>query len=360
MAVISVINQKGGCGKTTTSVNVSTGLVRRGYRVLLVDMDPQGHSTLGLGFDPDALTQTVFDVIDTREQDVPLSTVALQPAERLTLLPSNVALSSFEQSMAGKAWRESRLAKVLFKVKNQYDYIIIDCPPSLGLLTVNALLASTHVIVPIDSGFYSLSGVKKLRETVEMLRSKVQHELNIKHVITFYDSKSTFNKDFLSDLHKIVGLESLFKQKIRRSMKFDASQRQGRSVIDLGSKRCGVAFRDYLNLTQEIVEWTKTARNFRLRSLRTTNKTEVRRQMVRAINMAYRGEARDVKIAGAFNDWQPLPLQKNKNGQWETAIELNPGQYEYKFIVDGNWITDPNNAKVEIRNNIVNSVLVVK
>ncbi|MDR1324178.1 MAG: AAA family ATPase, partial [Candidatus Margulisbacteria bacterium] len=216
MTVISVINQKGGCGKTTTSVNVSTGLARRGYRVLLVDMDPQGHSTLGLGFNPDSFERTVFDVIDSRELEVPLSTAAVSVTGRLTLLPANVLLSTFEQSMAGKAWRESRLARALGKVKNQYDYIIIDCPPSLGLLTVNALLASSHVIVPIDSGFYALSGLQKLQETAAMLKNKAQHELNIKHVITFYDNKSTFNKDFQEDLQKITSAENLFKQKIRR------------------------------------------------------------------------------------------------------------------------------------------------
>jgi chromosome partitioning protein len=360
MAVISVINQKGGCGKTTTSVNLATGLVKRGYRVLLADMDPQGHSTLGLGFNPDSLRQTVFDVIDAREQDTPLSTVTLEVAGRLTLLPANVFLSAFEQSMSGKAWRESRLAKALFKVKNQYDHIIIDCPPSLGLLTVNALLASTHVIVPVDSGFYSLSGVKKLRETVEMLKSKVHHDLDIKHVITFYDSKSSFNKDFMGDLKKFVGQNNLFKTKIRRSIKFNISQRLGKSVIELGSKRCGVAFRDYYDLTQEVIDWTKSVQNFRISFLRAGNKTAVRSRTVRSVNLAYKGYGRDVRLAGVFNNWQPAPMHKNQDGTWAAAMELDPGQYEYKFVVDGSWITDPDNERVEVKNNIINSVLVVK
>lgn len=360
MAVISVINQKGGCGKTTTSVNLATGLVKRGYRVLLVDMDPQGHSTLGLGFEPDSLRQTVFDVIDAREHDVPLSTVTLEVADRLTLLPANVFLSAFEQSMSGKAWRESRLAKALFKIKNQYDHILIDCPPSLGLLTVNALLASTHVIVPIDSGFYSLSGVKKLKETVDMLKSKVHHDLEIKHVITFYDSKSSCNKDFFNDLKKVVGPSSLFKQKIRRSIKFNISQRLGKSVIELGSKRCGIAFSDYYNLTQEVIDWTKSIQNFRINFLRTNNKTAVRSRNVRSVSLDYKGNGREVQVAGVFNNWQPVPMHKNKDGKWSTAMELDPGHYEYKFVVDGNWITDPENERVEVKNNIVNSVLVVK
>ncbi|GBR76432.1 putative AAA family ATPase [Candidatus Termititenax persephonae] len=358
MAAISVINQKGGCGKTTTSVNIATGLARRGYRVLLVDMDPQGHSTLGLGCNPDSLERTIFDVIDERAENTPLSAVIVPLTERLTLAPSNVLLSAFEQSLAGKAGRESRLTNALAKVKNQYDYLIIDCPPSLGLLTVNALLASSHVIVPIDSGFYSLAGVQKLRETIQMLRVKAQHELDIRHVITFYDHKSTFNKEFEEDLQKIIGEENLFKQRIRRSIKFNSSQRRGKSVIDLGSKRCGVAFRDYLNLTQEIIDWTKLSWGFRKRA-RLTTKTEMRRQLVRAINLAYHGEARDVKVAGVFNNWRPEPMQKNQTGAWETAIELNPGQYEYKFIVDGQWVTDPANTNVKIKNNIANSVLVV-
>ena len=355
MAVISIINQKGGCGKTTTSVNLSTGLVKRGYRVLLVDMDPQGHATLGLGFNPDSIRQTIFDVIDSRDQELALSAILLDIDDRFQLAPANVFLSAFEQSMAGKAWRESRLAKVLFKVKSQYDYIILDCPPSLGLLTVNALLASTHVIVPIDSGFYALSGVKKLKETLDMLKNKVNHALEVCHLVTFFDTKSPFNKDFLSDMKLVVG-DAMFKQKIRRSIKFNISQRLGKTVIELGSKKCGIAYHDYFNLTNEVIQWAKGAQNYKITMLR-SNKTAVRTRDVKSINFVFPGEAQEVHIAGAFNNWQPLPMKRN-DGVWEASLKLQPGLYEYKFKVDGSWMLDPGNDVTRTNeHSIVNSVV---
>jgi chromosome partitioning protein len=264
MAIISIINQKGGCGKTTTAVNIATGLARSGFRVLLVDMDPQGHATLGLGLSPDKLKKTIFDLLEHREKEVDTATVLLQPLKRLTLAPANVFLSAFEQSMAGKPSRESRLAMVLAKIKNRYDHIIIDCPPSLGLLTINSLLASSHAVIPIDSGFYALSGVKKLEETIEMLRKKVNHSIELRHVITFYDTKSSFNKDFLSDLRKMVGTESIFESRIRRSIKFNISQRLGCSVMDMGSKKGGIAYKDYYRLIKEVIDWTRKSSNYRI------------------------------------------------------------------------------------------------
>ncbi len=278
MAIVSIINQKGGCGKTTTSVNLATGLAKNGYRVLLIDMDPQGHSTLGLGLNPDSLKQTIFDVLEERTKETSFSAIVKQISKRLILAPSNVFLSVFEQSMAGKPWRESRLAKVLSKEKNKYDYIVIDCPPSLGLLTINALLASSHAIIPIDSGFYALSGVKKLEETVNMLRKKIAHSIELKHLITFYDTKSSFNKDFISDLKKMISDNSLFYSKIRRSIKFNVSQRLGRSVMDMGSKKGGIAFKDYYKLIQEVIEWTKHSSNYRIAMLDPSiSKTAVRK-----------------------------------------------------------------------------------
>lgn len=281
MAIVSIINQKGGCGKTTTAVNLATGLARSGFRVLLIDMDPQGHATLGLGVSPDTLKKTIFDVLEQREKEIDINTVLLQPLRRLTLAPANVFLSAFEQSMAGKPWRESRLAMVLSKIKNRYDHVIIDCPPSLGLLTINSLLASSHAIIPIDSGFYALSGVKKLTETIEMLRKKVNHSIELRHVITFYDTKSSFNKDFLSDLRKIVGTESIFESRIRRSIKFNISQRIGASVMDMGSKKGGIAYKDYYRLVKEVVEWTRKSSNYRI-SLMNIAKLEQKKSAAKA------------------------------------------------------------------------------
>lgn len=284
MAIISIINQKGGCGKTTTAVNLATGLARSGYRVLLIDMDPQGHATLGLGINPDTLKRTIFDVLEQREKEVSIDSIILPFGKRLTIAPANVFLSAFEQSMAGKPWRESRLALVLSKIKNRYDHIIIDCPPSLGLLTINSLLASSHAIIPIDSGFYALSGVKKLEETIDMLRKKVNHTIELHHVITFYDTKSSFNKDFLSDLRKMVGDSLIFDTKIRRSIKYNISQRLGKSVMDMGSKKGGVAFKDYFRLIKEVIDWTKKSSNYRI-SLIDMKKTVQKKTTARAVKV---------------------------------------------------------------------------
>lgn len=277
MAIISVINQKGGCGKTTTAVNLATGFAKKGFSVLLIDMDPQAHATLGLGINPDKLKKSMFDLLNDDNNKIKFSNIIVKISKRFDVAPANVVLSVLEQALAGKDGRELRLSSVLAKVKNQYDKIVIDCPPSLGLLTINSLLASSHAIVPIDSGFYALAGVAKLEETIAMLRKKTAHQIKVGHLITFYDIKSTFNKDFRRDLADMIGETRLFACKIRRSIKFNISQRIGISVIDMGSKKGGIAYKDYNELVKEIASWTKDVSNYRIRLFKKITKTELRR-----------------------------------------------------------------------------------
>jgi len=356
--VISVINQKGGCGKTTTSSNVAMGLWKNGYKVLAIDMDPQGHLSLGLGYRPDLLDNTVLNILESENGNYDFNEVAIEVAENLFLLPSNVSLSTFEQKYAGKAWRESRLSKALNKIQSKFDYIIIDAPPSLGLLTINSLLSSNYSIIPIDTGFYALEGVKRLQETIGMLKRHVDHNIDYKGLITFYEKKSEFAKEFEQDILKTLSGKML-NSRIRRSMKYNKTQRMGKTVIEFGSRKGGIAFHDYKDLVAEIIEWTTNDKIGMLK--KATSKTVVRANMLKPVSFRMKDDvkARDVFIAGEFNDWAPIPLNK-RNGSWEKSLNLKPGKYDYKYIINGNWVLDPGNDIVNEKNGILNSVLEVK
>jgi hypothetical protein len=157
---------------------------------------------------------------------------------------------------------------------------------------------------------------------------------------------------------KLVVGDSMFKQKVRRSIKFNISQRLGKTVIELGSKKCGIAYQDYFNLTNEVIQWAKGAQNYKITMLR-SNKTAIRTRDVKSVNFIFTGEAQEVMVAGAFNNWQPLPM-KHVDGVWETSLKLQPGEYQYKFIVDGSWMLDPgNDATLVNEQSIVNSVISV-
>jgi len=171
MRTISIVNHKGGCGKTTTAINTSAAFAALGYRVLLIDLDPQAHATIGLGLNPDSFNRTIYDAITNVH--VPISTVVTNTSiERLDLAPCNVFLASAELELLGTPGSQLHLAGALTTVSDKYDFCIIDCPPALALLTINALVASTDVIAPVQVHYYPLEGLKQLLEAVRILRER--------------------------------------------------------------------------------------------------------------------------------------------------------------------------------------------
>jgi chromosome partitioning protein len=171
MRTIAVANQKGGCGKTTTAVNLAAGLAYLGNQVLLIDLDPQAHATLGVGRDPESMDKTIYDALTNAQ--IPLSRVIVTTnVKGLNLSPSNILLSGVEFELASQQGREYVLSRQISYVNGSYDICVIDCSPSLSLLTLNALVASTDVIIPVQTHYYALEGLRQLLETIQIVKER--------------------------------------------------------------------------------------------------------------------------------------------------------------------------------------------
>jgi len=355
MAVISIINQKGGCGKTTTAINLSASLAANQKKVLLVDMDPQGHASLGLGINSDNRS-TIFDALDF-DTDKPLKELTTKLSSNFHLVPSNIFLSALEQKLAGRAGRENRLRDKLATLRKSYDYIIVDCPPSLGLLTINALICSDRLIIPVDVSVFSLHGIEKLQETIIMLKNKLGHRLEIFGLATIFDQRTNFAKTFLDKIRETFG-RNLFRTIIPRTIKLREAVDTGVSIIDYdASSKGGQA---YLNLAAEILKMDKQKPG-KLFASKTKKAAAAKEKEVSFIFP--KTEAKVVQIAGEFNNWDPAKtsLKKDKQNRWTTSFPLKAGSYQYKYVVDGEWVTDPSNQQVaETEIGGTNSIITVK
>ncbi len=250
MKTIAVVNQKGGCGKTTSAVNLSVAFAETGRRVLLVDLDPQGHATMGMGFDPDAFEETVYDgLINPR---IPLTRVAVSTeVAGLDLLPSNVGLAGAELHLQNVLGKELILGEWLRTVAHFYDMCVIDCPPSLGLLMLNALVASTDVIIPVQVHFYAFEGLKRLLETVRLLKERF-HPCSARTlglVLTFVEDRLRYTRMIQMKLRELFG-ELVFDTVIHKTIRLVEAPDAGKSIFTFapGSK----AAAEYTMLAEEI------------------------------------------------------------------------------------------------------------
>lgn len=248
--VLAMCNQKGGVGKTTSTINLGAALVEYGRRVLLVDFDPQGALSVGLGVQPHELDQTVYNAIMERSvssQDVLHKT----SIDGMDLLPSNIDLSAAEVQLVAEVGREHTLMRVLKPLINEYDYVLVDCQPSLGLLTVNALTAADGVIIPLECEFFSLRGVALLMDTIEKVRERLNPDLGITGILaTMFDPRTLHSKEVMARVVEAFG-ETVFDTVINRTVRFPETTVAGEPITKWAPKSSGAVA--YRQLAREVI-----------------------------------------------------------------------------------------------------------
>ena len=247
--IISIINQKGGVGKSTTAVNLAAALGELGKEVLIVDFDPQGNSTSGLGIEKEELEQCVYDAL---LNDVLADKLLIQAnCNNVTVIPATIQLAGAEIELVSAMARETRLKELLEPVQENYDFVFIDCPPSLGLLTINALTAADSVLIPIQCEYYALEGVTKLLESMRMVKSKINKGLEVFGVLlTMYDSRTSLANQVVDEVKQYFG-DKVFNTLIPRTVKISEAPSFGMSVIQYAPQNKGA--QSYMELAEEVI-----------------------------------------------------------------------------------------------------------
>ncbi|NLW01673.1 MAG: ParA family protein [Clostridiaceae bacterium] len=248
--IIAVANQKGGVGKTTTAVNLSACLAVNNKKVLLIDIDPQGNTTSGLGFDKNTVGKSIYDMVinEVKIEDIIVPT----KIENLMLCPSNINLAGAEVELVSVISRETRLKVALEDIRNNYDFIMIDCPPSLGLLTVNALTAADTILVPIQCEYYALEGLSQLMNTVKIVQRHLNRNLSVEGVVlTMFDARTNLSIQVVDEVKKYFG-NKVYRTIIPRNVRLSEAPSYGLPIIQYDPKSKGAEC--YMDLAEEVIE----------------------------------------------------------------------------------------------------------
>jgi len=251
MRIIASANQKGGCGKTTTAINLGSSLALKNQKILLIDFDPQAHASMGLDIKPSDLDKSMYDVMRPGGiTSTGIEDILIPIKDNFDLAPSSAALSAVEQELSGVDGRESMLFNAIESLSKPYDFIIIDCPPSIGHLCFNALRACNEVIIPIDMSLFSLRGVSKLLEIVIMLQEKLGHDVRSRALITMYDVRTRYSRRVLEKVKEEFG-ENAYETVIRYNIRLRETVDYGLPIGDYDKRSIG--HKDYENLADEVL-----------------------------------------------------------------------------------------------------------
>lgn len=362
MKTMAIANQKGGCGKTTTAINLASALAEAGKRILLIDLDPQAHASYGLGITNQLPDRSVYNILtDNQEKRRALLDCIINVSKNLDIVPSNILLSTLEQELKDKEDAVSKLHQAISTSSISYHYIIIDCPPSLGFLTFNALRASDVIIVPIDMSAFSLMGVGKLLGMLELIKIKISHAPRVHALATIFDKRTKYSQTMLDEIRTFFK-DQMLETVIRAGVSLKKAVSKGVSVIQFDKKSNGAL--DYLALAQEVLR-AEGASEFEkaLAEVPTSAKVEelltnTRDMMAQVSEPANREiafsveapNAKDIYLVGDFNHWKindDSRVMRSPDGRWEKRIVLPQGRYKYKFVIDGEWVLDSRNLERE-------------
>ncbi|MCH8881792.1 MAG: AAA family ATPase [Planctomycetes bacterium] len=409
MRTMAVANQKGGCGKTTVSINLAACLAEAGKSVLLVDMDPQGHCALGLSVPEEQIEFSVADVLlqDQSGGPVEMEHATWQISSNFDFLPATLGLVRFESVTAKADNREQYLKSALGTVAHRYDYCIIDCPPHVGLLTYNALAAADDAVIPVETGYFALQGLQKQIDTVRDLIARTGQDLKIRVLANSYDVRTKLAREILNEMRRKFD-DLMFKSYVNFNTKLKESASFGQAITEYDPSSMGC--RDFVRLAKEIIETevplvshedllvqanrlaAKAEALLASKSVLITHvpqtaesnvpqavtspdddivevpsdasgldHAEIARKIIEVYGIRQTPDgvefhtkvpsASEVLIAGDFNSWSPQNtpmIRQGADGHFKADLTLPKGRYRYRLVVDGRWTRDPCNTVTEM------------
>jgi chromosome partitioning protein len=368
MNIIAIANQKGGCGKTTTAINLAASLGERGYRTLLVDADPQGHASLGVG----QRRQDEPGLYEVFALDFPLSQAIIHDvAKGVDIVPATISLAAVEHVLSDMPHRERQLADHLESLGDQYDYVIIDCPPALGLLSINAIRAANMILIPVDMSLFSIDGIERLSETVDLVSQKYSLDIEVNILPTLVDKRTRLCRKFLLGIYERYQ-DNVLPVMIQNTVRLKEAACEGKPVLEFDPH--SIATANYRELADDIIHRSSNEQLIadeelswllkrvddvkeipRLTAEVTPVNNEVHEKVLavtgdhgdlQRVELMYPDfGGRDLKIAGEFNDWVPDQGIETilEDGAIRKILYVEPGEYQYRLVIDGKWRNDPMN-----------------